>query len=89
MCIHFVAYRTSTTADFNVWSDGSKKFVVRSMVIKPTFLHMIVVALSCGAIMEWHNPVSFIKAIRNLLFYISSDGLQLSLICFLVTYNAY
>nr|DAJ57391.1 MAG TPA: hypothetical protein [Caudoviricetes sp.]DAX17924.1 MAG TPA: hypothetical protein [Caudoviricetes sp.] len=28
MCIHLVAYRTSTTADFNVWSDGSKKFVV-------------------------------------------------------------
>ncbi len=46
MCIHLVAYRTSTTADFNVWSDGSKKFVVRSMVLILTFLHMIVVALS-------------------------------------------
>lgn len=42
MCIHFVASRTSTTADFNVLSDGSKKFVVITL----TFLHMIVVALS-------------------------------------------
>lgn len=38
MCIHLVAYRTSTTTDFNVLSDNA---------VRNTFLHMIVVALSC------------------------------------------
>lgn len=60
-----------------------------------------VIVLSDGVIMRLHTPVSFNKALRNLflmfvcrtstkrpVFYIFSDGLQLSLTCFLVTCNA-
>lgn len=61
-----------------------------------------VIVLSDGVIMRLHTPVSFTKALRNLflmfvcrtstkrpVFYIFSDGLQLSLTCFLVTCNAH
>lgn len=51
----FVAYRTSTTADFNVWSDGSKNGMLY------IFTYDIYV-LSDGAIMEWHNPVFVLQA---------------------------